>query len=49
MNGNASLCDPPLNVLLFIYLFPDEIVVEKEKFRTIGDGLDLAFVEIYGM
>ncbi|KAI5696441.1 hypothetical protein M8J75_013061 [Diaphorina citri] len=27
----------------------DEIVTEKEKYRTIGDGLDLAFVELYGI
>lgn len=25
-----------------------ELVVEKEKYRDIGDGLDLAFVELYG-
>lgn len=45
---NLTEC-PPLNPLLFIYFFPDEIVVEKEKYRTIGDGIDLAFVEVYGM
>nr|XP_018918045.1 PREDICTED: tropomyosin-2 isoform X4 [Bemisia tabaci] len=26
----------------------DELVAEKEKYRDIGDGLDLAFVELYG-
>ncbi|XP_046677630.1 tropomyosin isoform X3 [Homalodisca vitripennis] len=26
----------------------DELVVEKERYRVIGDGLDLAFVELYG-
>ncbi|XP_075238607.1 tropomyosin 1 isoform X5 [Lycorma delicatula] len=26
----------------------DELVIEKEKYRVIGDGLDLAFVELYG-
>ncbi|KAG8256482.1 hypothetical protein J6590_067761 [Homalodisca vitripennis] len=25
-----------------------ELVVEKERYRVIGDGLDLAFVELYG-
>jgi len=25
-----------------------ELVIEKEKYREIGDGLDLAFVEFYG-
>jgi len=26
---------------------PDEILAEKEKYKEIGDGLDLAFVELY--
>jgi hypothetical protein len=27
---------------------PDELVIEKEKYKIIGDDLDSAFVELYG-
>jgi tropomyosin-1 len=27
----------------------DELVAEKERFRDIGDSLDLAFVDLYGI
>lgn len=29
------------------YSISDELVAEKEKYRVIGDGLDLAFVEFW--
>ena len=35
-------------ILLFFDVFADDMLVEIEKYREIGDGLDLAFVELYG-
>lgn len=30
-------------------LLTDEMLVEKEKYKEIGDGLDVAFEELYGI
>ena len=37
----------PVNLTALYIWLPDEIVAEKEKYKEIGDGLDLAFVELY--
>jgi hypothetical protein len=36
------------NVLTFRFTFTDELVIEKEKYKNIGDDLDSAFHELYG-
>lgn len=30
-------------------MLADEMVIEKEKFKEVGDGLDNAFMELYGV
>lgn len=30
-------------------MLADEMVAEKEKYKEVGDGLDNAFVELYGV
>lgn len=30
-------------------MLADEMVTEKEKFKEVGDGLDNAFFELYGV
>lgn len=35
--------------IVILQMLADEMVAEKEKYKEIGDGLDQAFFELYGV
>jgi hypothetical protein len=48
LEGNVSIKTPRISILFFSSFFLDELLAEKEKYKSVSEELDMTLNELSG-